>query len=429
MNENFESNYIPIIESKIIFNEIMANYYSGNYRSCIVSVNTLLYYDLMFKLRDLKEKYNFKKAVDILGEIDSMILINEKYSQVELKLMQLSLEKGVINKHFFDRADDLRNLRNECAHLGFKDNQIYVPTKAEVLMYIDFLYDELLTKHAVNYYDAVNYFLEEIEAAYEKNISADDKSLRERTMRSYSKIDNKNLQKLFNSLFILTVIKNNEETMKYQEYSYNYMYWLTVYMKSKKIAYNLSVLSKLNIQHLDDSYFKDKNYNIKMFIDGIITLDDINDNNNEILELYKDTLLGSRLIYQMYNKLFSDLNDFINYLKTSDKVNFAQLYNVVHFLDEVKTEEYMNILLKRMIELTPEKNGFDKSDLCLEKFVENHKILALDKKEELLYLMSQNNQFFNLSKNKTSEYKKKIAEIYNEEFDELIERIAIKFIF
>ena len=54
---DFETNFIENNESKKMFEEILVNFYHHNYRSCIVSLNTLLYYDLMKKIEILNDNY------------------------------------------------------------------------------------------------------------------------------------------------------------------------------------------------------------------------------------------------------------------------------------------------------------------------------------------------------------------------------------
>ncbi len=116
----------------------MFDYYAGNYRSCVVSMNSLLYYDLMFKIRELSDKYELKKAKEIISKVNNLIGDSGvKYSEIEIKIVNLCFEKGLIDKYFLEKANSMRNIRNHCAHIGFEDNDVFVPKKAEVLMYIE----------------------------------------------------------------------------------------------------------------------------------------------------------------------------------------------------------------------------------------------------------------------------------------------------
>lgn len=413
MGEIYESDYISISDSKKIFDEVMTNYYAENYRICIVSLNTLLYYDLLFKLREVKEKYKVNKINNILEEVDLMYKDEDKYSQLELNFLKLCLTNGLIDKYFYDKALNLRKIRNECAHPGFKDNDIYVPTKSEVIMYIDFLYNELLIKSNINYYNVVDYILDDIAKASEKAISLSNGSLKSRVKRIYGRIDRKSLQKLFSSLFTLSVIKDTEEVRQYREYTYNYLVWLSEYMKRKNFSYDLKVVEKLNIEHLDNSYFNDDNYSIKILIDGIVSLDDIREYNSEIFDLYRDNILKSILLCDIYDKVFDDYDSFIKYLIENKDVTFNQIHRTILSAKKRDVKKYLFVLLKSIIQKVPKFNGFQKADICLDFFIDEAKNLKAKERDELIYLMIDNNQFFNSERKRNNEFIEKIENIYD----------------
>ncbi len=412
----FETSFIEIDESKNIFEEIMGNFYHKNYRSCIVSLNSLIYYDLMKKIEILKNNYDDKKSKDIYNEISNMIDRNDKYSDIEIKLLNLCKDKNLINNYFYEKAESLRKLRNHCAHPAFYIDKLYIPQKIEVLMYIDCIYNELLRINAINYYNAVNFVLDDIKEAYDSNIKSNSKGLKTRACRLYSKFDTKNRQNIFNSLFELSIIKNDDDCRKYRDYTYNYMLWLVEFLKSKNIVLDLGIIKKFKISHLDRDFFDGNPYISKIIINNIITLKDVEENNYEIFELYKQFLYENKNLYEMYDKLFLSFSEFVDFL-VDECDNWIVIYNAIINLEEVKTKQYFYKLLKKLIALTPELNGFDKSDICINLFTENRKLLFQNELDELFGMMIDNNQFFNSLKNKNTENKNSITAIFGIEFD------------
>ena len=420
---DFEIDFIENIESKKMFEEVLVNFYHYNYRSCIVSLNTLLYFDLMKKVEILNDNYKDKKSKAILDEISKYIENDEKYSETEKKLLDLCKEKNFINTFFYEKAINLRKIRNHCAHPAFYlDKEIYIPTKSEVIMYMDFIYNELLVINAINYYDAVNFVLDDIKEAYDKGIGYNNEGLKSRARRLYSKFDDKNRQKIFNSLFELSILKNTDDCIKYRDYIYSYMLWLVEYSKSRNIHLELSIVKKLDISHLDREYFTSNSYILQMITDNIVSLKDIEENNFEIYDLFKQYLLNTELLYKVYKQLFNDFSDYVDYL-IGEKSRWIQIVNTINNIPQAKTKKYFYKLFKKIVELTPTVNGFDKGDYCIQLLIDNSALINENQFNEILDIMNKNNQFFNSTKRKNEENIKKIEETYDINFEEKMNEI------
>lgn len=422
---DFETNFIENNESKKMFEEILVNFYHHNYRSCIVALNTLLYYDLMKKIEILNDNYKDKKPKAILDEISKYIENDEKYSETEMKLLDLCREKNIISTFFYEKSLNLRKIRNHCAHPAFYIGEdIYIPKKSEVVMYIDFIYNELLIIDAINYYDAVNFVLDDIKEAYDKGLEHNNSGLKNRASRLYSKFDNKNRQKIFNSLFELSIIKNTEDCIKYRDYTYSYMLWLIEYSKSKNIFLELNVVKKIDISHLDRDYFGSNPYIIQMISDNIISLKDIEDNNFEIYDLFKQFLYNSENLYKVYRQLFNDFSEYVDYL-ISDNSTWIQIVYTMNYISHSKTKKHFYKLLKKLVELTPTVNGFDKSDYCIQLLIDNSTLLSSNEFDDILENMNNNKQFFNSSKRKNDENIKNIEKSFGIDFNDKIEEIEM----
>jgi len=75
--------------TKKYFQEVYQSYAIGNYRSCIVILYSVLIYNLVYKLRNLRDIYGDKGAEKILKEIEDMQRINPRSSEWENKLVEL----------------------------------------------------------------------------------------------------------------------------------------------------------------------------------------------------------------------------------------------------------------------------------------------------------------------------------------------------
>ena len=378
----------------------------------------------MKKIAILNDNYEDNKSKKIIEEINKMVTNDEKYSETEVKLLKLCREKNLIDTYFYEKAENLRKVRNHCAHPAFDLKELYIPSKSETYMYLDFVYNCLLKINAINYYDAVNFVLDDIKEAYEKGFSCNKKGLRTKACRLYSKFDNKNRQKVFNSLFELSIIKNNDDCKKYRDYTYNYMLWLSEFLKDKNIILDHSIVKKIKISHLDRDFFGSNSYISRIIVDNIISLKDIESYNSEMYDLFKQFLIDSDNLYEMYIQIFGGFSEYVEYL-INECDNWRIIYSTICYVDDAKLKPYFAKLLKKLVILTPKVNGFDRSDACIELFIENKSELIEQEKNDIFSIMIDNNQFFNSSKRKNEENKKKIGEMFGKDFQNLYDDMMI----
>lgn len=419
---NYDDKLIPNNESRMLFDEIMSNFYNKNYRSCIVNLNSLVYYDLVKKLEELRDNYNDEKSKNILEKINIQTSSEEQYSKSEKKLLELCKERNFFDNHFYELLLNLREIRNHCAHPAFYDDGLFIPDELEVKMYIEIIYKNLLVLYPINYYGATDYILEDIKNAYDKNISNNSGSLIKRAKRMFQKLDFKNKQKVFNSLFELSIIKNTDDSKKYRDITYTYLLCLSELLNKSDDKIAKDIVRKINISHLDEQYFYGNPYIARMITDKIVSLSDIKKFNPEIYDLYIDFLCDSDELINTYEQIFDSFDDYIDYL-LSDKGSF---YKISVSLDNIKLthqKPYLYKLLKKMIELTPTYNGFDKADYCINIFVNDINQLSNEERDELFILMYKNDQFFNSKKNNEQKNKQSIEDIYGMEFDKIYDEV------
>jgi len=71
------------INVRIYIEEIIKNYYNKSFRSAIVLLYSLVYYDLFGKLKLLANDYNDQTAATIVKEVNESIDKDSNYSDIE----------------------------------------------------------------------------------------------------------------------------------------------------------------------------------------------------------------------------------------------------------------------------------------------------------------------------------------------------------
>lgn len=135
MNDIFSlessANRIFFDKSRKYFQEVTSSYYSGNYRSAIVMLWSVLIFDLILKLQSLKNSYNDALAISLLDEITRRQTQNPKSSDWELYLVEQVCEKtNLIDYSEIEQLRFLQKQRHLSAHPVIKDDlEIYNPSK------------------------------------------------------------------------------------------------------------------------------------------------------------------------------------------------------------------------------------------------------------------------------------------------------------
>ena len=419
----YDISLIPIEDSKILFEEIMTDFYAKKYRSCICNLNSLLYLDLIKKLEELKNNLDDSKASEIIDTLEKMNNDDEMYSSCEMKLLELCRDKNFITKQFYEDSMNLRKIRNRCAHPAFSGEGLFTPERLEVAMYIDKVFKNILSINSINFYNITDYVLDDIKDAYDKGISYDNKSLIKRINRLFDKCDEKNMQKVFNSLFELCIIKNDDDCKKYRDYTYIYMKILIDVADKKDYFISKERVKKINITHLDEQYFTKNQYVSQICGDGIITIKDINDFNPEIKDLYIDFIINSPDINKVYNQIFNSFEAYVEYA-ISDNNSWYLSKSILQSIDDSHSKKYFYKLLKKVIKDTPTFDSFDLGDFCLEEYCTYFDLLTEEQQKELLLLMNKNSQIISSKKNHYEEYTSEIVKLFKTfDFDKLIDAL------
>ena len=174
-------------DSRQYFEEILQCYYSKNYRATIVLLYSFVIYDLFMKLQTMASEGN-NKAEEKLIEINELILKNEKYLEVEKKIIEFFNKncKLYFNR-FTEDVNYLRECRHKCANLKVNDNTLYVPEDYQARMLICSMYDNILSVKAPFIMDLFS-IVEEVVEIYSQRIdNISQNSLDERIKNEITK--------------------------------------------------------------------------------------------------------------------------------------------------------------------------------------------------------------------------------------------------
>ncbi|WP_018343788.1 hypothetical protein [Cytophaga aurantiaca] len=141
-----EKIYSP--KTKSYFKEVLQTYSSGSYRSCIVTLYTVVICDLIFKLEELSEIYNDETATKILKEIAEKQKDNPKLSEWETNIIVLIKEKtSILELYEIEAIYQLQKLRHLSAHPVLTESSIlFTPNKETITAQIKNMLSFILTK-------------------------------------------------------------------------------------------------------------------------------------------------------------------------------------------------------------------------------------------------------------------------------------------
>ncbi len=137
--------------SREYMDEVLSSYYSGNYRSAVVMLYSVVMCDLIYKLQHLKEVYSDNVASDILDEVERLQTASPSSPVWENKIREELLAKSrLITPIEAAHIEALQKDRHLCAHPVLKNNaELHRPARTTVHAHIINALSEILTRPAL----------------------------------------------------------------------------------------------------------------------------------------------------------------------------------------------------------------------------------------------------------------------------------------
>lgn len=220
MNYSFEyvSEQIHHPKTKEYFKEVLRSYQSGNYRSCIVILYSIVITDLLYKLEELKDLYNDETATKILEEVE-----NEKETNKVLSAWEMKLVEGIYNRTKLLETSDYANIsslkehRNLSAHPVLNKNfDLFNPSLENARSHLRNMLDGVLTKPSMLSKKVFNFFMEDIARASESRFTQTELE-RFLESRYFKKIAMNEYKELLKSLWRITFSDTSEKSNHHRE--------------------------------------------------------------------------------------------------------------------------------------------------------------------------------------------------------------------
>ena len=113
--------------------EVITTFFNGEYRSCIVVLYAVTIVDLLNKIQILSEVYSDNKSTKFINEYKESANRGTKYSELEKKVINFAREIGIINDIEKGQWEQLREVRNYCAHPVISDDfSLILPNRDQV---------------------------------------------------------------------------------------------------------------------------------------------------------------------------------------------------------------------------------------------------------------------------------------------------------
>jgi len=130
------------------FKEVQSSYFNGNFRSAVVVLYSVVIFDLLYKMRDLRDIYNDEGAEKILVEFEEKQKQNPKDSKWESDLYtNIHQRTKFLSNGELANIKSLHEHRHLSAHPALShDIELYMPNKDVARAHIRNMLEGVLTK-------------------------------------------------------------------------------------------------------------------------------------------------------------------------------------------------------------------------------------------------------------------------------------------
>jgi len=122
-------------QSKEYFREVLSSYQTGNFRSAIVMLWSVIICDLIYKLQHLRDVDNDSIAKEILTDIETKQKANPNSPDWEIHLLKSEKDKTeLLDTSDFTNLNSIQQIRHLSAHPVLSNTDLlFTPYKTSVL--------------------------------------------------------------------------------------------------------------------------------------------------------------------------------------------------------------------------------------------------------------------------------------------------------
>lgn len=240
--------------TKEYLKEVISSYNSGNYRSTIVVLYSVVVFDLLEKVKILSEIYHDDKAMKILSTMKEMEINNDSYSNREKFLLnEIKNKTLLLNDIEYGRLQNLKQNRDWCAHpVHNQDYKLINPTKEEARALIRNSFEIVFQKEALLSRKVLKDILETSKDYYNRmKLDGFENSIND---RFYSKINQATKDQIFKSLWQIVFVLDNEQCIKTRESSY----YALLFLINLNPTYYYEIVKKDSIEYSNIKFPEDE---------------------------------------------------------------------------------------------------------------------------------------------------------------------------
>ncbi|USK36475.1 hypothetical protein LIT25_27330 (plasmid) [Bacillus sp. F19] len=393
IERNVEKIYIS--KTKEYFKEVLSSYSIGNYRSAIVMLHSVIVADLFYKLKELRDRDEDEKAIQILDYIQQeMSKEKKKYSEWETMVV----EKVVSDTQLLEPGakvyiDHIKQLRHLSAHPVIdSEDLLATPNKDTVRSAMRNALDYILTRPAMYNEKVALDFMEKI-PTYSSLILKSNNYETYLKNKYFTYFTEKLVKKAFSYLWIATYRGQDTEATEYREEYFDTL--KIVYKIYKGMLDNYFIEEKNFFNRIDLGKTEQLNFFIEFFYTAPHLYEYISQDNKVIIEhmLEKKITLFTRAWFITGN-MKEHLN--IVYAKFLNRSNAPLSHQIHEMSDMAKECESENEFHGFCIKILNKGNRYTD---CLSKwkdFIRPH-INNYSKENilELLSVINSNNSLYN----------------------------------
>lgn len=402
---NWEKEKILDTTSRDYFNDIVILFYSQKFNISIILLYNLVIYDLYKKLIFMSENGIIDESSD---SIKNLISSDDKYSNIERKIIKKYTEKGLLNPKTITDIKNLNNLRNLCAHpiYAMYDNNASLKEE-ETRQQIDNMYSEILSVGAF-IKDPYN-LLKSSLISYDISIKEDENEIK-RFSDDFEKqyfylMNNSSYQSLFKSL-VEQIFKQSSPSAEIIENQYRNFLLLRTLLnyisKNTKIEilknyYNWNNIKKNKIYDYQEKNWFSLRYLLKILAEfpQYYFIDEIKEKNELLYNHLKDNVDTNASLFVDYYSIF--------YKHIESRFNYKVKYDFCkEVLQKCSNKFELKSLLKIMGKIFSKINKSDQADDMIDILIDivkgNNKeklILTTDNILKILEIMNNNEVYFN----------------------------------
>lgn len=225
-------------KTKEYFKEVYSSYCSGNFRSAVVMLYSVVLCDLIYKLQELRDRYSDGSAKKILEEINDIKEKNDKSPDWETKLIEF-VDKRT---SFFEGAAcenilHLQKHRHLSAHPVLDQiDLLFSPNKETVRSHVRNMLEGILTRPPIFSKKVVEELVNDLSRNKDIFLSGENSDLKKYLEAKYFKNLSPNIENaIFKALWkFIFIIKDNENCDENRAINFKA---LKIIFKNKKTEY------------------------------------------------------------------------------------------------------------------------------------------------------------------------------------------------